>query len=256
MKKHLTKLFYLALIVLFSQNVYAQTDSLSVNKGGKNLINVSLTSLLLNNFSFTYERAVAKKISVGLGLRFMPEGQVPFLNKFEAIIDDEDTFDKLKDLKTGNIAITPEVKFYFGKGVFRGFYIAPFARYAKYTADLPTFEYEYDHPVDGPTTTTIPLNGELKTLTGGVLFGAQWKLSKLVYLNWSILGPQYGTSKGFLKGTKTLSAEEQDALRDELEDLELPIVETTTTVNSSGARMDIKGPWASARASVGLSFRF
>ena len=96
----------------------------------------------------------------------------------------------------------------------------------------------------------------MKTLTGGLLFGAQWKLSKLIYLDWSILGPQYGKSEGFLKGTKTLSQDEQDALREELEGLEIPFVESTTTVNSEGARLDFDGPWAGVRASIGLGFRF
>lgn len=105
-------------------------------------------------------------------------------------------------------------------------------------------------------TATIPLNGELKTTTGGLLFGAQWKLSKLVYLDWSILGPQYGTSKGFLKGSKTLSEDEQKALREELEGLEIPHADTEVTVDATGARADITGPWAGIRASVGLGFRF
>jgi hypothetical protein len=254
MNKKLFKLLLVVLIGTVSLSAFAQQDHAA--SGGKNLLKVSLTSLPLNTYSFTYERAIARKISLGLGVRYMPEGSVPMLNQIEKLVDDQETFDELKGLNIGNTAFTPEIKFYFGKDVFRGFYLSPFVRIAKYTANLPAFTYEYDHPVNGPTEEKMPLNGELKTFTGGLLIGAQWKLSKLIYLDWSILGPQYGTSKGFLKGNKNLSPEEQDGLREELEDLDIPMVESTTTVNSQGARLDFDGPWAGVRASIGLGIRF
>jgi hypothetical protein len=75
-------------------------------------------------------------------------------------------------------------------------------------------------------------------------------------LDWSILGPQYGSSKGFLEGSKTLSAHEQQALREELEGLEIPFADTEVTVSNSGVRADITGPWAGVRASIGLGFKF
>lgn len=256
MKKIFTKSLFIAILVSVIASANAQTDSVKVKGMGKNLFKVSLTSLALNTYSLSYERKIGNKISLGLGYRVMPEGELPLKSNFESIIDDPETFKHVDNLVTGNTAITPEIKFYFGKGVFRGFYIAPFARIAKYTAKLSTFEYTYDHPTEGEKTETIPLNGELKTLTGGLLFGAQWKLSKLIYLDWSILGPQYGKSEGFLKGNKTLSAEEQDALREELEGLEIPLVDSETTVDSQGARVDFTGPWAGVRASIGLGFRF
>ena len=256
MMRNFTKLLFISVLAVGYGTATAQTDSVKVTGMGKNLIKVSLTSLALNTYSFSYERQIGRKISIGLGYRVMPEGSLPFKSNLESVIDDPETFKHIDNFKTGNTAITPEIKFYFGKGVFRGFYISPFARFAKYTAKLSSFEYEYDHPMDGPTTATIPLNGELKTTTGGLLFGAQWKLSKLIYLDWSILGPQYGTSKGFLKGSKALSQEEQDALREELEDLEIPLVDSEVTVDGSGAKVDFTGPWAGVRASIGIGFRF
>ncbi|TCD02315.1 hypothetical protein EZ449_18310 [Pedobacter frigidisoli] len=66
----------------------------------------------------------------------------------------------------------------------------------------------------------IPLSGNLTTFTAGVLIGAQWKIANKVYFDWSIFGPQYGFSKGKISGTKTLTLQEQQSLRDELKDLE------------------------------------
>ncbi|MBC8053008.1 MAG: DUF3575 domain-containing protein [Sphingobacteriaceae bacterium] len=257
MKKNFTKLLFITLMALVCGTATAQTDSVKVRGMGKNLLKVSLTSLALNTYNFSYERKIGRKISVGIGYRVMPEGSLPFKSNLESVIDDPETFKHIDGLKTGNTAITPEIKFYFGKGVFRGFYISPFARFATYTAELNTFEYEYEHPVTNQTVTaTIPLKGELKTTTGGLLFGAQWKLSKLIYLDWSILGPQYGTSKGFLKGEKALTNDERDALQEELEDLEIPMVDSEVKVDNTGARVDFTGPWAGVRASIGLAFRF
>jgi hypothetical protein len=100
------------------------------------------------------------------------------------------------------------------------------------------------------------LSGKLNTLTGGLLIGAQWKLGGRLYLDWWMLGPQYGSADGKLDGKRSLSTDEQRELRLELQDLEIPFAETTTTVDANGARLDIKGPWAGVRAGLNLGIRF
>ncbi|MGV3509542.1 MAG: DUF3575 domain-containing protein [Sphingobacteriaceae bacterium] len=267
MEKNFTKLFVIAILSFVCTTANAQTDSIKVGGMGKNLLKVNLTALPLNNYSIIYERAIGRKISLGLGFRYMPEDNLPLLDQFESIIDDEDTFNDIKDIKTGNFAITPEVKFYFGKGVFRGFYIAPFVRYAEYTGSLPfEFEYEIDHD-NNPTTadqsrnSEIDLDGKITAITGGLLFGAQWKLSKLLYLNWEILGPSFGSSKGNITGTMAdlSDPDVQEGLREELKELEdsdIPLVEIKTSVNDKEAKADFSGPWAGVRASIGIGFRF
>lgn len=255
-RKSILSLFLLMLIIGV-ESLFAQVDTSSINKvqGGKNLIQINLPAILLKNYSLVYQRAVAKKIAVGLGIRYSAESELPFRSQFADLLDEE-TKKQIDNFRTGNVAFTPEVRFYMGKSVFRGFYIAPFARYAKYDAKLP-FNYDYEHPVNGPQTNNIQLNGDLTTITGGILFGAQWKLSKLVYLDWWMLGPQYGTSDGTILGKQALSSEEQTALRDELKNLEdLPLVDVTSEVRSDGATVNFKGPWAGVRAGICLGFRF
>lgn len=226
---------------------------------GKNLVKWNFAALALKNYSFQYERAVSKKISVALGVRFAPKSGVPFKSQFEKLIDDEDTWNSIKDFKTGNFAITPEVRFYMGQGVFRGFYLAPFARYAKYSVEGP-YNYDVTVNVSGTDVTqkgVIPLSGDIKTFTGGLLLGAQWKLSKLVYLDWWIIGASYGTSSGSISGKKNMSTEEQEELREQLKDLEdLPLVKVKSEVNSEGAKVDFDGPWANLRAGLSIGFRF
>jgi len=227
----------------------------STEEDGKNIVKWNVAAIALKNYSFQYERAIAKKISVAVGVRFAPKSGVPFPSKLEDLIDNEDTWKSIKDFKTGNFAITPEVRFYMGQGVFRGFYVAPFVRYSTFSAEVP---YTFDIEVAGTTRTeTMPLSGDVTALTGGFLLGAQWKLSKLVYLDWWILGPNYGTSSGSISGKKTLNSDEQNALRESLKDLEdLPLVKTKSTVDGEGAKVDFDGPWAGLRAGLSVGFRF
>ncbi|RXF67267.1 DUF3575 domain-containing protein [Arcticibacter tournemirensis] len=258
MKQIFTTLFLSALLFT-ARTGYAQFDTvLRSDDQGKNLLKINVPAIAVNNFSIQYERAVGKKISAGLSFRFMPKSGLPLKSQLENLIDDDDTWYQIQDMKTSNFAFTPEVRFYFGKSVFRGFYVAPFAKIAHYTADLPDFEYDVDMSSNGmgTITETIPLSARLNTVTGGVLLGAQWKLSKVLYLDWWIFGPQYGWSKGHLTGTKDLNEYEQQALKEELEDLDIPLVDTKTEVDSKGARLDMDGPWAGLRAGINLGVRF
>lgn len=256
MQKNSTKNSLLLAMGLFLCSLGTVTaQETSVVAEGKNLVKWNFAALALKNYSFQYERAIGKKTSLAVGVRFAPKSDLPFTSKVEELIDDEDVWNAIKDFKTGNFAITPEVRFYMGKGVFRGFYVAPFVRYATYSVEGP-FNFEVE--VAGTTRSeTMPLSGDITALTGGLLFGAQWKLSKLVYLDWWILGPNYGTSSGDISGKKTLNSQEQEALREELAELEdLPLVKTKYTVDGEGAKVDFDGPWAGLRAGLSIGFRF
>lgn len=252
-----------ALLGVFSTTqVLAQKDTTDLNPGGNNLVKVSVTAPFVNNYSLQYERAIGRKISAAVTVHFMPKSNLPFKEDIKDLIDNDDTWENVKNLKTGNFSIAPEVRFYFGKGVFRGFYLAPFVKYATYSAAMP---YTFDVSVDIPTTPvttitrkeTIDLDGNISTYTGGLQIGAQWKLSKLVYLDWWIIGPNYGTSKGHIDGKKTLNSDEQQALREQLKDLDdLPLVKTSYTVDGNGAKVDFDGPWAGLRGGINIGFRF
>jgi hypothetical protein len=249
------KLFFLLGLLIGTSSAFAQdkdsVESRNVSTdSGNSLLKVNLLSLPLRNFSLAYEHKIGRKVTAGLGVRIMPKGGLPMRNAISNAIDDPDTDRQLDNFKTGNLAFTPEIRFYMGKQAMRGFYLAPFARISSFTAEMP---FEFD--VNG-VTQTMPLSGKLNTFTGGLLLGAQWKLGGKVYLDWWMLGPQYGSSNGLLDGKKTLNAQEQQELRNELQDIDIPFAETTTTVDANGARLDIKGPWAGLRAGLCLGIRF
>lgn len=257
--KKLTGKATLTLSALFlicgSQQLKAQSgirDSLAAE--GNSIIKMNVAAIAFKSYSFQYEYALGKKISLALGYRFMPKSDVPFKSTINSLVDDEQTKTTIDNFKTSNFAITPEVRFYLGKGVFNGFYVAPFLRYAKYNAEGP-FDFQIE---ELNTTETMFFKGSVNTYTAGVLLGAQWKLSKLVYLDWWILGPSYGGSKGSLKGERDLNPLEQQELREQIGDFvdDLPIVKATSSVDARGANIDFKGPWAGLRAGLNIGFRF
>lgn len=262
MQKNFTKnSLFLLTSVIFCSLMSVNAQEKAVESDGKNLVKWNFAAAALKNYSFQYERAIAKKISVAIGVRSAPKSTLPFSSKAEELIDDEETWNSIKQFKTGNFAITPEIRFYMGKGVFKGFYVAPFVRYAKYNASGP-FNFEVEVP-DGANTITreekINLSGDITAITGGILFGAQWKLSKLVYLDWWILGPNYGSSKGTISGKSEngFDNDEQQALKDALEDLEdLPLIKVKSEVNAQGAKVDLDGPWGGLRSGLSIGFRF
>lgn len=248
---------------LSAQNKKAKRDSvIAANYAdSKNLVKLNVPALFLKNISLQYERAVGRKISVGLGVRFAPKSTLPFKSKFKDIADDDEVSRQIDNFKTGNFALTPEVRFYLGKkGVFRGFYLAPFARYATYSGELP---YKYE-AVDPNTGATLPgerelfMSGRINTISGGLMIGAQWKLSQLVYLDWWILGASAGSSTGNLNGTSAtpLSNEEQEGLREALADLNNDFIKTESTVNANGAHVKVDGPWYTVRAGICVGVRF
>lgn len=183
--------------------------------------------------------------------RLMPKGSIPLKSTFITLADDPDTERQINNLKVGNFAFMPEVRYYFGKkGAFRGFYMGLFASIASYSATVPI---EFDN---AGTTEYIPMSGKITCITGGLMIGAQFKLSKKIYLDWWILGPNYGNSNGSLSGKKNMDPIEQQDLRDELADLDIPLTKFTYNVNSTGATMDFKGPWAGIRSGLCIGFRF
>ena len=130
MHKIFTKLFLICTCLVCALHAANAQDSTTVKQkkdGGKNLLKINLTAIPLNNYSFMYERKIGRKTSLAVGYRFMKEGGLPLKSNFKTLIDDEELFDRLDQFQTGNSAVTPEIRFYMGKGVFRGFYLAPFA---------------------------------------------------------------------------------------------------------------------------------
>ncbi|NEM97649.1 DUF3575 domain-containing protein [Pontibacter sp. BT327] len=233
----------------------------------KNSVKMNLSSLAFRNYSFTYERTLARKITFVAGYSFMPSSQIsslPIVDKAIEIADissDEETDSFEEDLKKGNVgtsAITGELRFYSGKKAgARGLYVSLYGRYT--TVDLSyldTYVGDFDIEHD------LPYNAELKGFGGGIMFGAQWLIAKRVTLDWYIVGAHYGKLSGNLSALTDLSMlteQERADLKTEVEDLftigDKKYVDAT--IKDNGMFGKLNGPFGGVRAfgfNLGIAF--
>ncbi len=216
-----------------------------------------LPAALIKNFSFQYERVITKHFSIALGARFMPNTGIPFKDRIIAIADvaDPDAANAINNFKMSNFAITPELRLYLSKkGYGRGFYIAPYYRYASFKSD----ELPIGYTDDNNQQQTITLKGDIKTNSGGLMIGAQWFLGKVVTLDWWIGGAHYGSNKGVFTGisSKALTVDEQAEIKQTIDDFSLPVGTIKSTVNANGATVNLSGPWVGIRGGLTLGIRF
>lgn len=220
--------------------------------GGKNILKWNVGSMAARNLHFTYERSITKNISFSLSYRTMSKGALPFKDQFQEAINSNDI--NLDNFQIGNTAITPELRFYLSLGRMKGFYIAPYARFATFDLGAP-IKY---------TASTSPLiekeavfNGKIKSTSAGLMIGYQFQILTKLVLDFQIIGGHYGTSKGDLNFASALTPFEQQELKKNLDEIDATPFKFTSTVSSTGARIMSDGPWAGIRAiNIGLGIRF
>jgi len=221
----------------------------------KNIVRWNLSSLALSNYHFTYERALSRKISVSLSYRFMPTGSIPFKDYFDNSLQSGDV--KFNEITVGNSAITPEFRFYLGKGNMKGFYLAPYLRFSTFNATTPI---TYTSTSGGPAVLkTGDFIGKVTATSGGIMFGWQFNLSKKLLLDLQIIGAHYGSCNGNLDlvTIMPLSPSEQTSLQNSLNGIKIEPFNISTSVNSTGANIKVSGPWGGIRgANIGIGFRF
>jgi len=268
------QLFLSAIFFASITQLMAQTDSVQTGSGQKvnvnkplivkekpkqmNFIKLHLTGLLLKNYQLQYERVLSKSISIAVAYKTMPVSTLPFKNKIVDLVGegDPETTEIIESVRLGNTAITPEIRFYLSrKGYGRGFYIAPFYRHASFKVNELVFDYSTS---SSTTDNKINLSGKLTSNTGGLLFGVQKALGKHMCLDLWFFGPHYGSGEGIFTGVsgKTLSPAEQAELKQQLDDLDIPLTDKTVTVTANGASLKLDGPWGGIRAGILIGVKF
>jgi hypothetical protein len=103
------------------------------------------------------------------------------------------------------------------------------------------------------------MTGKITSTSGGIMFGTQHRIFKVLTLDIWIIGGHYGSSKGTLAITRNFSTQqERDALKQELDDIDAPPFKfKNATVTATGASIQSDGPWAGIRGlGINLGFRF
>jgi hypothetical protein len=240
----LTTLAVFTCILSFAQ----QEDEMA----GKNNFKINLMALTFKSVNLQYERVLSNKLSLALTFRHRPPSSLPFKGLMRTIADNFEAERQVANMDLGNTALIPELRYYFGKkGAMQGFYAGAFANFTRYKASLL---YEYDYL---GSTGTIPMSGDVNAITGGIMLGAQWHLGRNVMLDWWIAGPNIGKANGEVIGKKALNSLEQESVRNELEQLNLPFgIEHTYQVNGEGATVFFNGPWGGVRTGLSIGYRF
>jgi hypothetical protein len=247
--KNLFTIATISYLFLICFSVTAQSTNDVSEK--KDIIKINLSALTFKNISLQYERKVGKRTSLALNVHTIPFGNLPYQSTFEKIR--EQTFVQYNNFKLGSFGVVPELRYYVGKkGALHGFYIGPFFSYTTYKMNLPI---TYNN-----NTETGIFDGKINAVTGGLQFGAQFKLSNRLTLDWWIIGPNYGSADGSLNFASNLTPSEQSDLSTELEKIKNDAPFKTIksySVSSTGASVVAKGPWGGLRGlGINLGIKF
>lgn len=227
--------------ILLSVQTFSQTDK-------NNIVKSNVTAYAFRNINLTYERVLSKRFSITAGFGTMPKGSIPFASTYL-----KDT--EVKDPQVALTNFTVETRIYLGEGYGKGFYIAPYYRYTSVNAENATITMDY-------TTTPDPtkISGKATGNSAGLLLGAQWFFgsSKNWVVDWWIIGGHYGAGSGDFRAnsSRPLTAQEQQELKKEIDDLNIPMVKYTTTTDANGADVKMDGPWAGFRSGLSVGYRF
>jgi hypothetical protein len=229
--------------------------------GGKNIIKANLSSLAFGNYHFTYEHTLLKKLSISVSYRYGAKKALPIQDLVSKYFDDPNL--NLGRFELGNTAITPELRLYLGLGKMKGFYIAPYARFATFDFTMPV-KYNVANPLGGTKQVEGDFIGKIKSTSGGLMFGTQYQILKKLVLDIWILGGHYGTSTGELvadisKNPAPIGSTNRQSLQDAINGLKLDPFKVKGTIAADGnsATLNSDGPWAGFRGlglSLGLRF--
>ncbi len=232
--------------LLAAPALHAQED------GPANEVKINLPSLAFANFSLQYERSLAPHLSAALGVRFGPERSLPFTGLLDnATTDDSLSTQLFQNTRINNYAFTPEVRYYFGNGLMKGFYIGLFGRFGEFNVRTP-FTFDDDSQPNGKRE--VLLKGGYSYGAVGLQLGAKWNLSERISLDWFFLGPMYMT--GTLKAdvATDLSQVSDDDKKRAQQDLKTTF--DNATVDNNGVRADWKLSLPSIRSGLAIGFRF
>ncbi len=143
-----------------------------VTNAYKNIGKLNLTNLAFKNISLNYERILSDRTSASLSAGFFIPGATPPLLE-DALADTPGAGDFSGFSLIGDYRIYRKKK-----GAPRGFYYAPFAKFANY-------KYVFDTTIEDNFTTA---NSALTSFGVGIQLGTQWVIKDRFVIDWGILG--------------------------------------------------------------------
>ena len=236
MKKSILTLF----LGLFLLNTQAQNDQIKMN----------ILALSLGNISLQYEHTLNTHSSLCLGFSFLPSRGFPSV----AVDKNSSDYDATA-MKLSGWAITPEYRYYFSNKGPKGFYVAPYFRYASYS--LSGFGVNYASVTGGTKDRSAIAEGDITTAVGGLMFGSQWTLGSNWTLDWWILGAGFGSQKGTFTAYGNFTQENQDDIHSSIADVDAPGIDLTVTTTATTVEVAYKSSLPALRGfGLCLGYRF
>jgi hypothetical protein len=230
-------------------------------RGGRTIVKYNIAGAFFKSHSVQLERVVNRRQSIALGLGYAKDAPLPFRDLLaDRFGDDPQASDIIGSTVFDRFTVTPEYRFYLGKkGSPKGFYIAPFLRYAQLKSQQ-TFTF-----VDADNSKhTAQFSGTLKGYGGGLLLGAQWALGRHMVLDLWLLGPFYGSQRGVFRGVDDRpvldpAGWEADINNTDLGPWKLEATVSNQNINGSQravADVNLTGPFFGLRSGLNLGIRF
>lgn len=185
--KNITRLLILVSIISITTPLLAQN----------NAAGLGLFGLINRNINFTYEKKVFHEASIKLGFGVLIPGKLPHLNSVINVLSDDETegyFKKaLEEIRFSAYSFTPEIRLYPKKNTPNGFYIGPYARYARYIFKS-SFNSDVDYTDEFGNSQTesevvFDLKGRIQKIGVGISIGYQTIISEKFFVDFNLVGP-------------------------------------------------------------------
>jgi hypothetical protein len=172
--------------------------SLLAQNDFKNSFKVNGVGAVTGIISVQYERVLSPNFSFNNTFFYRAQNSIPFGSEFDKLakkhslgitgVDFENIYVDLA--KIGIKGYSPELRYYFGYKKSR-FFLGLFGQYEDFDALIPaSLEARYDGTVY--VLDKVPVDFDIKTISGGILIGKQFNFGERIVLDFVIIGPHFG----------------------------------------------------------------
>lgn len=222
----------------------------------RTVVKFNVSGAVFQSYTAQYERVLTPHSTVTFSASYTPNAPLPFK---QALLDQYgDNNDARRAIETTLFTKrigTIEYRFYPAGHAPRGWYIAPFARYA--SMDISN---DYTYTTQNGVLHHAHLNAGFKAGGAGVLLGYQFLFGKHVGLDLWLLGPFYGTNinavfTGEDPRWSELTEADKIKLKHDIDTTQLPLYTVESTLNLPTITARLTGPYYGVRA-FGLAIAY
>jgi hypothetical protein len=222
-----------------------------------NTVKLNFFSLAAKELSLQYERTLSDHMGVAVQVGYMFPINIPgkFFTDTGIAGSEGQNFQPLSGKFTGGFQVTPEFRYYFKGEGNKGFYIAPYIRWASYGMSMNAV-YRKD---SASPYRSYEWKGNYSLLHGGLMIGSQHHIGNHFTLDWWIIGVGAGKSKITMKATGDFSDLSQNEFQSDINDnlKNMPLIkDVSASLTPTEANLSIGLLGVGLRTGLCLGYRF